>query len=261
MTTNVAPVPSNSGKGYVSAAQAQMILSAKTRKLMGFSRRSIPDLEALRRVKFYMFNVGFQEHVWRQPGFPTIVIPKREENEEYSGPVAIMEMYPEEYLGTGDTTELNWYNGIEIVYSVLQTGPGMPTSLDLRKRGVFFSEHNPPLAEEVSEARDLLTGTCSKLVMEAQAAFAKNEVKDINEDNRAAAKFLGVSADWNKKHVPMIECPACAQPVASTAGVHYGPGGCGGVVNWDIAIATGLKKESDRPELVAKEHSHSRPAK
>lgn len=219
----------------VSAAQAQMMFAAQTRKIMGFARTQIPTLKAFATPEFYIFNVGPEEHTWSAPGFTPIKVPACPKDAEHSAAVPIMEQYVEEYLGLANKTELAWYNGFEIADAVLQVGAGMPPSLSLLKRGFFYTRNNPPHPAEIEAAKARLNGTYTELVQQAEAANATSQPKEINQDNRRAAKYLGVKADWNKKYIPTIECPNCGDPVSATMGIHNGAGGCGAIVNEEQA--------------------------
>lgn len=215
----------------VSAAQAQMMYASQTRKIMGFARTAIPELRAFNTPEFYIFNVGPEEHTWRAPGFTPIHVPACPKDADHSKAVPIMEEYVEEYLGLNSKTELAWYKGFEIADAVLQTGAGMPPSNSLLKRGLFYTRNNPPLPEELNAAKERLVATYTQLVQQAEGASVTNQPKEINDENRRAAKFLGVKADWNKKYVPTIECPGCGEPIPSTLSVHLGKDGCGAVID------------------------------
>lgn len=219
----------------VTAAQASRMYSEQTRKIMGFDRVARPPLKAFTTPEFFLFNVGPETHTWSAPGFAPIHIPACPKDAAHSEAVPIFEEYAEEYLGLNNKTELAWYRGFEIADAVLQVGAAMPPSNSLLRKGFFYTKNNPPLPEEVEAAKARLNGTYTALVQAADAAEAARTPKEINEESRRAAIWLGVKADWSKKYSPTIECPNCGEPVSATMGLHNGAGGCGAIVNEERA--------------------------
>jgi len=234
---------------YQSAAVAERSLHAAMKMLHGFSRKArtaFPETASL-----YIFNVSNRTWKWREPGFEMYTVLPCEEGQEVSPPCKIPGIVTEEYLD-GDKTELNHYNAGEIAAAIMGFGPGFRPDADLRQFGVFASRTNPPLNSEVAEAKRRLVETCESLLKEGDMIHSQGQAKGpggqmLNELHAWAAKVLRQTRDWSKSSTMMVDCPFCSNPVAATAAVHFGVNGCGAVLNWDRAIASGLKKEEDRP--------------
>lgn len=234
---------------YTSAAQVERMLAEKSRKLMGFSRKARPNLPNV--PPLYVFNVSNKEYKWREPGFEQYIVPACKDGEEYSTPCMIPGIVIEEVLIV-DKTELNMYNAEEIAMAIFHAGPGMRPQGDLRKFGLFVSRTNPPSDEDVAHAQHLLMQTCEALVADGDRIHAEGQSKGlggqmITDEHRWAAKQAKQEREWSKGIVPMKECPVCHRPVARSAAVHLPWSECGAVLDWDKAIAAGLKKEEDRP--------------
>lgn len=229
---------------YSSRAAADRSVSARLSKLVGFKRKPMPHIDAMDRPSVYIYNVSNIEHVWRCPGtaLPRLVMQACPEGADYGPPTIINELITDEYLGS-DSTEHDMYNGEEIAFAAIQEGPGLPTSISLRPRGVFLSKTNPPHPSEIAAAKKLLTTTCEKLLREADAFFAGGKMLELSEEHRWAAAQLGQVRDWNKAHVQMIACASCGNPVKATASIHGGRDGCDAVINWSRAVAEGHRSK------------------
>jgi hypothetical protein len=238
---------------FRSRAQADQAIAQTMKKVLGFSRKRRPHLPATEPV--YIYNVSDKEFVWKQPGFDRYVVPGCKRNQRVSEPCEISGIVIEEYLKV-DETELNMYNGEEIALEICQAGAGKQPQYDLRNLGVFISKNNPPSEEEVHEATNRLNATCENLVREGDRINSEGQSKAqggvggqmISGDMVWAAKRSGQGTAWSKATIKQIDCPFCGNSVPENAAVHFGNTGCGAVLDWNRAIAAGLKKESDRPK-------------
>lgn len=256
-----AGIVGSSGLKFMPRAQVERAIAAKSRKLNGFARKAMPTLPSLSRPAMYIFNLSDKEFKWHQAGFGFYVVPACKPNQEISEPCVIMETTPHEYLKI-DASEFEFYDAGEMAMAIMNIGPGILPSADLRQYGVFVSEHNPPLPGEVAEARARLDGTWNRLLAEGDRIYAEGQTKGINgqmieDDMKWAARKTGQTQnrEWVKGVKKMVDCPYCQNPVSVEAIVHFGQNGCGGVLpfegsiekGWDRAIMAGLKKETDRP--------------
>jgi hypothetical protein len=244
-----------------SRAQLDRIVAGASKKLMGFSRDPKPNLPAM--PPLYIFNVSDREVKWTQAGFLPYTVPACAPDKDYSEPVYFYEggekhegipgIVPYEFLEI-DRTKWAFHNAEEIAAEIMQIGAGHPPEQNLELRGLFRSWSNPPKPAEVQAAKKLFLGTLEGLVKEGNFIHAQGEKKGpdgqlIGSEHLWAAGLLGQTVEWSKGAKQMHDCPICSFPVPANAAVHYGPGGCGGVIDWDKAIAAGLKKESDRPKV------------
>lgn len=230
---------------FQSRAQAEQAVAQSARKLYGYSRKPRPNLP--KTPDLYIFNVSTREFRWKQPGFDNYIIKACPKGEDCSEATVIAGIVTEEYLNDRQT-ELNHYNGEEIIQAILQFGPGMPPSGDLRRFGCFYSRFNPPLAEEIEEARKRMNHTCVNLVGEADEIFRMGESKGldgrrIGTEHKWALAQSHQERDWSKTVVKMDICPGCQNSIPPGVVVHT----CGAVLDWSKAISLGIKKESDRP--------------
>jgi hypothetical protein len=234
---------------YQSRAQAENSVMSKMARLMGFKRKQAAHFP--KQVPVYIFNISDQELVWREPGFERYVVPACEAGKPYSKPCVIPGIVSEEYL-SDRSTEFNYYNGVEIAYAILKTGPGMKQTLSEINKGFFLSASNPPKHEELAEAVRLYSIYCDALIDEADRIMAEGESKgmngqQINASHKRALAYRRQTRNWGRAIVEMVDCPMCSGPVAKGAAIHSGPNGCGAVIDFDKAIEFGLRKPEDRP--------------
>lgn len=134
--------------------------------------------------------------------------------------------------------------------AVLADGTILGLGVDLNAQGVFWSPNNPPTEAEIAAAEARRERYYKKLLEKARTLEISNPKELewlINQDYHMAAQYFGVETSWHKKLVKFVECPLCGEPMKPGVAIHTGANGCGGVVDWDKAIASGLRKEKDRP--------------
>lgn len=202
------------------------VLKANSRKLFGFSIKELPPGFPT-EPKTYIFSISeYGEKVDLGRPFPIFEIHPCPEDGEYGEPTVIDPVYmPLE--AKVDTTEFVPTTAQQIVDSILKIGPGMNASWDRRKLGWFVSMTNPPSAGEVAQAKAIYTQECQRLLNEGNRYAAANELKEINETHRRAAKFLRQKVDWNKPVTKSVDCPGCGEAVRAGVIWHATPHGCG----------------------------------
>lgn len=239
--------------GLLSAAAATQVISSSSRKLLGFSRKTLPEgLPA--EPKQYIFSVSeYGEMVDLGPGLPKFEIHACPEGKAYGEPCVIGPMYFFEEVKV-DVTEHTFHSGQQVVDGILKIGPGMTAAMDKRKIGWFVSATNPPSLEDVQRAVDIYTVECTRLLNEANrfaATPTQQNLNEINDTHRRAAKFLKQKVDWSKPLTRLQDCPGCGEPVKPGAIMHASPS-CGYVFDWPRAIQAGMKKLEDAPDEVLK---------
>jgi hypothetical protein len=118
---------------------------------------------------------------------------------------------------------------------------------DLSRWGLFWSLHEVPTEEELAKATKRMEKHYRFLINQADNFARTNHYDMIQDIHHIAADYFGHRSSWNTRVEVPEECPLCGLPVKKGVAIHAGADGCGGVLDWDKAIASGLKKESQRP--------------
>jgi len=124
--------------------------------------------------------------------------------------------------------------------------------VDLNAQGVFWSLNNPPTEDEIKAAEMRRERYYRVLLERARTLEISNprELENLlNQDYHLAAEFFGVETSWHKKLVKFEACPACGGQMKPGVVIHAKPDGCGAVLDWDRAIALGMRKAADRPTV------------
>lgn len=257
--------------GGLTAAQAQARIAADLKKKRGFARGIKPELPE--QPPLYIFSVSdngiFKTladgmYRWTQAGFQTFYVPPCPKDADYGPPIfwhdngkkceGIPGLIQFEHVKSIDIgTEWAIHRAEEVGAEIMRMGPGKPPHDSLENYGLFMSWDNPPKPEEVKIAQGKLTATLERLVKEGNLIYAQGEKKGtdgqmLGNEHFWAAAMLGQQEPWARGARKMVPCPHCQCDMPANAAVHYGPGGCGGVIDWDRAIEGGLKKESERPK-------------
>lgn len=114
--------------------------------------------------------------------------------------------------------------------------------------GLFWSLNDPPSQEELKKATAKMEKHYRRLIAEADAFDRAGKRGEILEIHYIAASYFHYKGSWNTIVEVPVECPLCGGPMKKGVAVHIGAEGCGGVIDWDRAISSGLKKEKDRPQ-------------
>lgn len=256
-------VKSDNPLQFYAHAQVDNMVRQGIRKKLGFSRDPKPVLPEMPPI--YIYNVSDREHKWHQPGFTFFTIPACGEDEKYSAPIywhedgkkheGIPGLVQYEYLKI-DSTSWAIHQGEEIAAEIMNVGPGKQPENDLRKVGLFASRHNPPKPEEVAEAQRIFLAHLEELVKEGNFIHSQGQSKGpngqmIGSEHLWAAKLLGQQTEWSRGVRQMVACPHCQCDMPANAAVHFGPGGCGGVIDPDRALEAGLIDQKKYDQIKA----------
>lgn len=242
--------------GFESRAQADAMIARSTSKLMGFRRKMRPTLPKNPSATIYIYNISDQPYEWTQAGFPRFAVDACPAGKEYSEPVILdgengSGVYIEEVKKV-DETEFFLYNTNEIAFAICMAGPGMPPTIDRRRKGLFMSRTNPPAADEIARAKSLLTVDSQRLLKEGDNYHAHKQPMEISDEHVRAARYLGQEREWAKPQVLNMVCPGCGGNAPATAAVHSGPNGCGWVLNAEAYEKNqALKKDHKKAEKTA----------
>jgi|SRR5208283_1223790 len=221
-----------------------------SRKLFGFSRKQLPpDLPS--EPQFFIFSISeYGENVMLCAGLPNFEIKPCPEDQEYGPACPILSIYFFEEAKV-DVTEHTPHTGRQIADAILKVGPGMNASWDRGRVGWFVSKTDPPQQVDLDRAKEVYLKECQRLVAEGNRYAQANQLNEINETHRRAAKYTKQKVDWDKPMHKMVTCPGCGEPVRAGAILHAVPY-CGYVFNWEAAIESGMKKLEDAPSEVLK---------
>jgi hypothetical protein len=128
------------------------------------------------------------------------------------------------------------------------TPNGEKGNTDLRNWGVFYSKHNPPLAEEVAVAQRLLDNTLDTLIKIADGLHSDiTKRREITEVYRIAAKARHAERPWCAESKAMGRCAGCGRGVE----LDIAKCSCGAVLNWELARKLRLITKAEFDEAVA----------
>lgn len=161
-------------------------------------------------------------------------------------------------------------DGRMFALDVLGLGRGMKAQESLVQVGVFvaanntFSFKNPEAWGEDGECADEPTVNELRAAQKRFLEYDQNLIdqgdrhwnegptqataqhmghQNISSQMREACTRRGQSRPWNQEIQQMVTCPGCEERIRPGIPVHI----CGAVIDWEKAIALGMRKESDRP--------------
>lgn len=120
---------------------------------------------------------------------------------------------------------------------------------DYSKWGLFWSLNEVPTEDELLAAKRRVEKHYRALIAQADEWTRKNKQELIREDHHIAANYFRYEGVWNTRVALPESCPVCGGGMMKGVAVHGGANGCGAVLDWDKAIAAGLKTEKDRPRV------------
>lgn len=123
---------------------------------------------------------------------------------------------------------------------------------DLTRRGVFWSEHNPPLESEVNTARQRMESHYRALIRDANILSRNPKTMgEIGPEHHIAADYFrnsGTRFDWHGgPDLPDI-CENCGTNLPREAGFHPIGNGQWCIRDWRKAVNAGIVKMRDVPE-------------
>jgi hypothetical protein len=224
--------------GVLDANQAAEVITSNSRKQYGFTRKMVPT-GLPTEPKLYIYSVSeYGSHVVDGksdgtgivnlgPGFKQFEVYACPDGDDYGEPCILDPIYFFEEAKV-DVTEHTFQSGQQMADAIMMIGPGMAAQLDRRNIGWFVSPNCPPKDEEVDRAKEIFTAQCQRLIREADSYYARNQLNEINETHRRAAKYLKQNKKaWVSIEYKMIDCPGCMEPVREGIIYHAPPAGCG----------------------------------
>lgn len=218
--------------GILDANQAVEHITSNSKKQYGFTRKMIPE-GLPTEPKLYIFSISeYGDIVNLGPGFKLYEVPPCPEGKEYGEPCVIdpINFFEEAKV---DVTEHTFTSGQQIADAIMRVGPGMNAAWDRRKVGWLVSSTNPPSDAEIKQAVNIYVQECSRLIREGNRYAAANQLNEINETHRRAAKYNGQKVDWDKPQYKMQDCPGCGEKVRDGIIWHATPHGCGYVFDME----------------------------
>jgi hypothetical protein len=228
----------------------------------------------------FVYNCSPDKFQVQHPMLGIVTIHGCPEGEPYSAPTEIPGLIPYGVRTEMTTAELRHESGRQFAIDLIGLGAFKDQQKSLYMRGVFIAAGNTFNPTKVKSFRigtphgksssitlpewvDLKIGKCLEeptkeeikaaqgrardwdrfLLSEGDALSDQNNVKDIQPEHRHAARRLGQNRTWDQPIQSMIDCPGCAQKIPPTTVVHT----CGAVLDWEKAIALGMRKSEDRP--------------
>lgn len=128
--------------------------------------------------------------------------------------------------------------------------------------GVFWSENETPTEEELLRAEKRRDKTFARLRQRADEMIGQRgnaALSQLTIYHRMAFEFVNEIREWNKRPVPMKECPNCATMIPQSAGFHFMNGICC-VNDWKRAVDSGVKSRDDVPREARWWQGPGRPA-
>jgi hypothetical protein len=252
MSSNPNPVQGDKPFNTFNRFQLEQQIQRGIQKKNGF-RRDPPPIEVPGLARLFIFNVSDKEYRWTQPGFPFYVIPACGRDEQFSKPIyelghqdepGIKGIINYEFLEI-DKTKWAQHLAEEIAMEIMGIGAGKPPEQNLENFGLFRSWSNPPKASEADAAKKRFLGTLEQIVKDGNKIYAQGEKRSpdgqiIGSEHIWAAGLLGQVEPWAKTAKQMIACPECQFDMPANASVHFGPGGCGAVIDLERALESGL---------------------
>jgi hypothetical protein len=246
----------------------------------------IPEesIEFAQRNLIHVFNVSPYEKIIEHPSFGRLLIPACEKGKEYSEPLIVEGLVFTGVCVEMKTVEMRHESGRVCVIDLLGLGPFKNKANCLLNWGIFIAAedtfdpaknaevrvatgrngkaikmHLPdwvkkgklgvkPTRKEIATANALFEQTDMALIAEGDdfAAQGQEGQKNISKMHREALLRRGQTRGWSDpvKGMTLIACPGCQENIKPGVVVHT----CGSVLDWDKAIALGIKKAEDRPK-------------
>jgi hypothetical protein len=188
-------------------------------------------------VPIYIYNIAPLEHNEpRPPNHPHMLIRACPKGEPYKIVGQISHPFAEINYDQNDNRIVRWTNGPREATRMLNpSNPGVDQNFDdpnafneggnLNAYGVFWSMHNPPLAEELEAATKRMETRFRKRL----EVMAQIEAKDpqgardaATRVDHAAAEYYGISASWHRsdlrpKSAGKVPCWACGEDIQAVA--------------------------------------------
>ena len=201
----------------------------------------IPQNFGIQETPIYVYNISTQEfNESRPPNHPRLLIRRCPADQPYL--LVGLETHPfkEMIEDQNGNKSYAFRDGFKEVTRMLNPrNPGTDQDYDdagsinvmgnLNQYGVFWSTHNPPLAEELDAARKRMEKSYRTELEKMAAIEARNpdEARSTaNNLSHAAANYFRISTSWHRSDLgerrpetAQTDCPNCAEKIAVGAAV------------------------------------------
>jgi len=233
----------------------------------------------------HIYNVSPYAHVIRHPSIGALTIPACPQGRQYSEAAVIKGTVPYGVPVDMKAVEIRRDSGRFFALDLLGVGPFKRQENSLLRWGVFIAADDTfdekdvtnirvatdkngkpimlslprwaksgklgkvPTKKELAKANERLAETDAALILEADEYWNQGPQHHINivKQHREALRRRGQSRPWDQPIQTLTDCPGCQEKIKPGVVVHT----CGAVLDWDRAIALGIKKASDRPNHAA----------
>jgi hypothetical protein len=182
-------------------------------------------------IPIYIYNVsGLEFHEFRAPNHPHLTIVKCPDKKEYALAGQIEHPFPQTDYDQNGARKIDYVDGHrEATVMLSPQNPGVDQNwttndtlnqgANLNDYGVFWSEHNPPLKQELEAAKFRMGETYRKELDRMARIEAKNPENALDaatDISRAAAKYFGQSTSYYRSNLVPKEggkkrCLACGE--------------------------------------------------
>jgi hypothetical protein len=261
---------------------------ARTDELAALNAVEVPPMpeeleEWSARNPVYIFSVCPEPFAIEHPLVGKVTVPACKPGEQYSDPLVLPGLIPYGVRLEMKTAELRNESGRQFAVDILGIGQFKDARNSLIRRGVFIAAQDTFDAEDrvpMKLGRNITAtlprwvntkyGKCAakptqKELERAHVQLATWDVAKIAEadrfwdngpadkeqgqgnitaEHRQALRRRGQTRPWDQPIESLIACPGCQERIRPGVIVHN----CGYVLDWDKAIAGGMRKAEDRPK-------------
>jgi|SRR5581483_457258 len=209
----------------------------------GYDR--LPDEIMKAPVQFWIYNVSPMQRWICMGGLGTKFLRPCPEGEKYGPHPLPVKRYEVDWADLGEYKhKAVIIEGKDMVREMVV--PGGEAENDLRRWGVFYSEHNPPLEEELKAANAQLERTFDAIVKQGDQLYEQRRFREITPIFQTASKWMKAPRPWCAISKQMEECPGCMKPVDKGAAKHE----CGAILDWKKARQLRLVTKEEYLEAV-----------
>jgi hypothetical protein len=225
----------------------QLTAEQVEQQLRGLNRKNVQRVpDVMRRIaaekSFHIYNVGPYTWLRHMGSMGAWTIQKADPETGISPALKVPALVFETVPTDMDKMEERSHDGRDFVNDLLGVGKFKTPDQDLTRWGVFFTEGTEPTEAEIEKAHLQVLDRCRDMINQADGFEAQgpNQLINITEQHRWAAKMLNVERPWSKETRAMIDCPGCGEKILPTVAVHGGRIGCGAILDRERAEELGL---------------------
>lgn len=260
---------------------------ARSDALAELNRKEVPFVpdeitEFAEHNLIHVYNISPYRHEVLHPMIGRFVIPACPPGKAYSEPAIIKGMIPYGVPVDMKAVEIRHDSGRTVAVDLLGIGPFRKPESSLLRRGVFIAANDTfdekdvanvkvatdkqgkpimlslprwvkngklgikPTQKEIDRANECLAENDFAMIAEADEYWnaGPQQTNNIVKMHREALRRRGQQRPWDQPLQTLADCPGCQEKIKPGIVVHT----CGAVLDWDKAIALGIKKASERPQ-------------